>query len=463
MKHLAIDIGASGGRHIIGTVSNGQIALTEVYRFENKAAMQNGRLVWDSAHLFNEIIAGLKKCREANLVPDTLGVDTWGVDYALLDASDDLIGTTVCYRDKRTMGMDERLHQKLSASAHYALCGIAEQPFNTVYQLMTEEMRDAKTFLMMPDYLHFLLTGIKANEYTNASTTGLLNAATRTWDKTVLNAAGIDPALFSAPLLMPATPLGSLSDAVSKKVGFQALVIVPATHDTGSAFMAVPARDENAVYLSSGTWSLLGVESGAPLLGDAHRAAGFTNEGGYGNKIRFLKNIMGLWILQSLRKEWDNRYTFSEMAQMAENGKAYQGTFDANHPRFLAPGSMVLEINQALSESGHPLPANDSQLLYAVYQSLVICYANAVSDLEIMTGKRYTSLNIVGGGSQNGTLNQMIANGLKRPVFAGPAEGTALGNIIAQMLATGEVSSLQEAREMIKESFAIQTFLPEED
>lgn len=465
LKHLAIDIGASSGRHILGMVQNGQITLQEVHRFENRTLMKNGRLIWDTQHLFFEIITGLIKCREAGFVPDTLGIDTWAVDYALLDQDDQLIGDIAAYRDNRTQGMDQRLEQTLPFSAHYSRCGIAKQPFNTVYQLMSEDkntLQNAHTFLMMPDYLHFLLTGLKVNEYTNLSTTALLNAHTLLWDQFILKAAGLNPALFSAPLLHPAVPLGPLKKEIADKVGFHATVVLPATHDTGSAFMAVPAKDENAVYLSSGTWSLLGVENPSPILSGAALEAGFTNEGGYGGKIRLLKNIMGLWILQSLRREWEKRYSFSEMAEMALKGESYPGVFDANATRFLSPQSMLGEVNAALLENGYPPPKDDCELLYAVYQSLVVCYRDAVRGLKRLTGRNYTSLNIVGGGSQNAVLNQMIADGLKLPVYAGPAEGTALGNIIAQLIASGEIPSLKMAREMIRQSFDIQTFTPKE-
>lgn len=465
LKHLAIDIGASSGRHILGMVQNGQITLQEVYRFENRTLMKNGRLIWDTQHLFFEIITGLIKCREAGFVPNTLGIDTWAVDYALLDQDDQLIGDIAAYRDNRTQGMDQRLEQTLPFAAHYSRCGIAKQPFNTVYQLMSEDkntLQNAHTFLMMPDYLHFLLTGLKVNEYTNLSTTALLSAHTLLWDQFILKAAGLNPALFSAPLLHPAVPLGPLKKEIADKVGFHATVVLPATHDTGSAFMAVPAKDENAVYLSSGTWSLLGVENPSPILSGAALEAGFTNEGGYGGKIRLLKNIMGLWILQSLRREWEKQYSFSEMAEMALKGESYPGVFDANATRFLSPQSMLGEVNAALLENGYPPPKDDCELLYAVYQSLVVCYRDAVRGLKRLTGRTYTSLNIVGGGSQNAVLNQMIADGLKLPVYAGPAEGTALGNIIAQLIASGEILSLEMAREMIRQSFDIQTFTPKE-
>ena len=465
LKHLAVDIGASSGRLIVGEIKNGQFVLSEIHRFSNGAAKCGEHLVWESERLFSEILVGLKKCKAQNQIPATLGIDTWGVDYALLDKNDKLIGQTVAYRDERTKGLATQLEKTLPFNAHFNLCGIAKQPFNTVYQLMAEDkatLEEAKCFLMMPDYLNFLLTGLKANEYTNASTTGLLNAREQTWDKTVLAAAGINPSLFNAQLSSPATVLGPLKPEIAKEIGFELSVILPATHDTGSAYMAVPAKDENTVYLSSGTWSLLGLEIDTPLTDPGHAQAGFTNEGGYDKKIRFLKNIMGLWILQSIRAEWHDKYTFAEMADLAAQGACYQATFDANDASLMAPPSMLNAVTALIKKGGYALPENDSELLYAIYKSLALCYRDAVRDLQAMTKKAFTSMNIVGGGSNNKLLNQMIADALQIPVYAGPSEGTALGNLIAQMLATGEIDSLKTARAMIKTSFEIQKYIPKE-
>lgn len=457
LTHLAIDIGASSGRHIIGRLENGQIALKEMHRFENKTLQKAGHATWDTTHLYNEIIHGLQKCKALNYIPDTMGIDTWGVDYVLLDANNQIVGEAYAYRDHRTQGMDARLEKTLPFSEHFAHCGIAKQPFNTIYQLMATakcELEKADCFLMIPDYFHFLLTGVKANEYTNASTTAMLNAKTRTWDNRLLEAANIPAHLFSAPIRLPGTTLGPLTPEVASQVGFTCQVVLPATHDTGSAYIAVPKKDDYAITLSSGTWSLLGVDNDVPILTDESRIAGFTNEGGYDGSIRLLKNIMGLWILQSIRKEWGNRVSFAQMAETAKEGAHYPHLFDANDNRFLAPASMLQTIRDSLV----PPPQNDAELLYAVYHSLVACYQQAISDLEKMTAKRYTSLNIVGGGSQNKTLNEMIAKQTGLPVYAGPSEGTALGNIIVQMIATSEIASLQQARDLIARSQPIDLY-----
>lgn len=462
MCFLACDIGASSGRHILGSVwADGKIELKEIYRFDNGCTMKNGHLCWDVKALTHHVLEGLKAAKPYK--PVSFGVDTWAVDYVLLDEKNQIIGDTTAYRDGRTRGMDERLEQALPFDKHYALAGIAKQPFNTVYQLMTvpkEELARAKAFLMIPDYLHYLLTGKMCNEYTNASTTGMLNAKTPAWDARILEAAGLPSFLFNAPLCMPGTRLGRFLPDVEKEIGYPCQVVLPATHDTGSAFMAVPAKDENAMYLSSGTWSLLGVELDEPITSGASAKAGFTNEGGYGGKIRYLKNIMGLWILQCVRKEQGKRYTFAEMAELAQQNEAFDTCFDANDNRFLAPRRMIEEIRLALQEENKPLPSTDGELFACIYHSLVKCYRDAVYQLESVTGKKYTSMNIVGGGSQSRPLNQWTADTLGIPVYAGPAEGTALGNIVAQMLAAGLFPDLQAARQAIARSFDVEVYLP---
>lgn len=465
--HIAVDIGASSMRLMLGRTENGRLVLKELHRAENKIVTRNGHMCWDLERLYGEIINGLRACAELGERPESMGIDTWGVDYVLLDENDRPVGDTVAYRDGRTAGMDEELEKSLPYEKHYALTGIAKQSFNTVYQLMAqarenpEEINAARSFLMVPDYLGFLLTGCKRNEYTDASTTGLLNARTRDWDKTVLSAAGIPERLFSRAPAMPGERLGRLKPEICKLVGLELEVLLPAAHDTGSAYVAVPARDNDAVYLSSGTWSLLGVENDEPFTDLESLAAGFTNEGGATGKYRYLKNIMGLWILQRLRKETDERYTFAQMADMALAARAYAGRVDVNDARFLAPESMTDELHAALRENGAPEPKDFGELLACVYYSLAECYRDAVTALSGLVGRRFTSINIVGGGSQNAVLNQWTADATGLPVYAGPAEGTALGNILLQMIASGELSDIAEARALIKRSFDVRAYMPQ--
>ncbi len=461
-RYLAVDMGASTMRMILGWVENGSLQLQEVYRTANTQQTRGGHLCWNLNELFSGIVEGLKKCKELDMLPVSMGIDTWGVDYVLLDENGGILGDSVAYRDSRTEGMDAILEAKLPLKRHYAISGIAKQPYNTIYQLMAQlqehpEHKNARELLMVPCYLNYLLTGVKKNEYTICSTTGMLDAATGDWSQEILSAAGLPGHLFTEKPCAPGTVVGKLRPEIAEEVGFDVTVIVPAAHDTGSAFAAVPARDENAVYLSSGTWSLLGVENPVPNTTEAAMASGFTNEGGFGGKIRFLKNIMGLWILQSIHKELEGKYSFGEMAALAETADSYPGRVDVNDNRFLAPKNMTAEITAALKENGFEAPSLP-QLLACVNHGLADCYAAAIRDLEVMIGRKFTSVNIVGGGCQNAYLNRLTAQTTGLPVFAGPTEGTALGNLVVQMLNHHEFASLQEARNAIARSFEIKQY-----
>ncbi len=463
--HLAIDIGASGGRHILGWLEDGCIRTKEVYRFENGAAMKDGHLCWNMQALEQHVIQGLKACREAGCVPETMGIDTWAVDFALLDAQDKRLGDVVAYRDERVQGMDTLLEKTMPFAELYRRTGIAKQPFNTVYQLMAvlrehpEYREQAADFLLVPEYLSFLLTGKKAHEWTNVSTTALADAETHTWSAPVLEAAGLPEKLFRTPIVTPGTVVGTLLPSVRDAAGFDVQVILPATHDTGSAYMAVPARDERAAFLSSGTWSLLGTELAAPCTDEGSRGAGFTNEGGWGYTTRYLKNIMGMWMLQCLRHELGDRYSYAQMAEMAAQSD-YPAWINAADNRFLAPESMTAEVCDALREAGAPEPATPGDLYRAVTMGLAVCYRDSIREMEMHTGHSFTSINIVGGGSQNRTLNQMTASLTGLPVLAGPTEGTALGNLAAQMIAAGEVADLAAFRALLPCSFPIETYMP---
>ena len=458
---LAVDMGASGGRHILAHLEQGKIILEEIYRFDNGMVERDGHLCWQMDRLWEHVLKGMAACKAAGKVPVSMGIDTWGVDYVLLDKAGNLLGDTVAYRDGRTQGMDAKLEQTMPFAELYRRTGIAKQPFNTVYQLMAtppELLEQAEDFLMVPDYLHYRLTGVKANEYTEASTSGLLNALSREWDPEVLAAAGIPPRIFRRPV-MPGTNLGPILPEIAQRVGFSCDVVLPATHDTGSAFMAVPASSPNAVYLSSGTWSLLGVENDAPLTGADSLESGFTNEGGYDGKIRYLKNIMGMWMLQCVRNELEKRYSFGEMAQMAADAPETPWRVDVADNRFLAPKNMIAELQLAVTEQGGEeltLP----RLLRMVNLSLAEGYAKAIDQLEALTGKRFDTVHIVGGGSQNQTLNQMTADATGRTVVAGPTEGTALGNLMAQLIAGGAFADLAQAREAERASFDVTTYVP---
>lgn len=466
--YLAVDIGASSGRHILGHVEDGRMVLEEVYRFENTMEEAEGHLCWNVDSIFREIKRGLIKCREAGKIPVTMGIDTWGVDHVLLDGNDSILGLTYAYRDHRTDNMDTEVSKLISEQELYLRTGIQKQLFNSIYQLYAHKtqspgiLESARAFLMMPDYFNFLLTNVKSNEYTNATTTNLINAFTRDWDRELIDILGFPQRLFGK-LSMPKTVLGGFTPAIIEEVGFDCEVVLPATHDTGSAFLAVPAVDEDSFYISSGTWSLMGTEMPTPIISEDGRLANLTNEGGYDYRFRFLKNIMGLWIIQSIRKELDNKYSFDEMSRIAAQNEHFESRIDVNHSSFLSPRSMINAIKDYCIQTGQPLPGTEGELFHCVYASLAQSYAESLGQLEKLTGKRCSAINIVGGGSQNDYLNQLTANHTGRTVYAGPTEGTALGNLMVQMIGRGEFSDLFEARASIPRSFDIRWIEPDSE
>lgn len=462
--YLAIDIGASSGRHVLGTLQDGRILLEEIHRFSNGTVVKDGVLCWDLDALFIEIITGMKKCAALGKIPVSVGIDTWGVDFVLLDKDNKLLGDTVAYRDSRTDGMDAEVFQCVPEEELYTRTGIAKQSFNTIYQLMAVKnktpalLESADSLLLIPEYLHYLLCGIKKTEYTIATTTGLVNAAAKTWDDEIISRCGFPRKIFG-DLIPPGTVLGWLTEQVRNEVGFNCSVVLPPAHDTASAFLAVPAKDDTSVYISSGTWSLLGVERPEPITTESSRKAGFTNEGGYCYRFRYLKNIMGLWMIQSIRRELGESIGFPELAGMAK-ASDYQGLVDVNSKRFFAPESMINAVREECRGNGQPVPQHTGDILKCVYQSLARSYAQTVNELELLTGTRYTSINIVGGGCQDGYLNELTAEACCLPVYAGPVEGTALGNIVSQMINCGELRCVSDARKTISRSFDIRDAKP---
>lgn len=478
--HLAIDIGASSGRHILGHIEDGKMILEEIYRFDNSQIRKDGHDCWDIEALARNVVAGIAECRTLGKIPSTIGIDTWGVDFILL--ADDLTPCSdmVAYRDARTQGMDAVVAAALPLAELYARTGIQKQPFNTIYQLAAlkkehpEQLAKAAHFLMVPDYLNFVLSGKIANEYTNASTTNLLDARAKNWDFALIDRLDLPRRIFGE-LQMPGTVLGGLAPAIQAEVGFDAQVVLPATHDTGSAFLAVPARDDRAVYISSGTWSLLGVENAEPITTSESQAANFTNEGGAWHRFRYLKNIMGLWMIQSIRRELNGveyvegkgahadwtltdyeqgrTYSFNDLETAARGAAAFAGRVDANDARFLSPASMIAEVVAAADVK----PTTVGELMQCVYQSLAACYADAIANLSKLTGKTYTSINIVGGGSKDGYLNALTRTATGLDVFAGPTEGTAIGNLVIQFIVGGESRDLADARATIRRSFDVKS------
>ena len=460
--YLAIDIGASSGRHIIAELVDGKIVLEEVYRFWNGMDNKDGSLCWDVDRLFKEILTGLKKCKEIGKIPSYMGIDTWGVDYVLLDKDDKILGKTYGYRDSRTNGMDEKVYEIISEKDLYKRTGIQKAIFNTIYQLMAvkqnnpEHMEAAETLLMIPDYFNFKLTGVKLAEYTETSTGQLLNPETKDWDYELIDMLGYNRRMF-CKVTKPGTKVGNFTADVQKEVGFDCEVILPATHDTGSAVLAVPTNDDNAIYISSGTWSLLGVERMEADCSLESMEENFTNEGGYDYRFRYLKNIMGLWMIQSVKKEFEEDLSFGEICAMASK-ETISSIVDCNDDCFLAPKSMIKAVQDFCANTGQQVPETVGEIASVIYNSLAKCYGDTIKGLEKVTGKTYDRIHVVGGGSNAGYLNELTAKYTGKDVYAGPTEATALGNLAVQMMYSGELGGLVEARNCIRNSFEIKEY-----
>lgn len=461
--YLAIDIGASSGRHILGSVEDGTIKLEEIYRFENGISKIGNEYCWNIEQLFKDIKTGIKKCKEMGKIPKSIGIDTWAVDFVLLDENDDLLGNAVAYRDDRTEGMMEEAFKIIPQDMMYLYTGIQFQRFNTVYQLLSikksnpEILDKAKTFLMVPDYLNFLLTGKKVNEYTNASSTQLVNSFDRTWDTKVLADLGINKDIFRE-IKLPKTSLGNLRNELVDEFGFDMEVILPATHDTGSAFISSVCNDSESIYLSSGTWSLIGVENRFPICVPQAMEYNFTNEGGIDYRYRFLKNIMGLWVIQEVRRNLENKYSFAELVDLAREYTNFYSIVDVDDDRFLKPDNMIEEIKLYCAETNQKVPQEIGEIAMCVFNSLAHCYKKAVSNLEEIFEKEFKRINIFGGGCQNNLLNELVAKVTGKEVLAGPVEATAIGNLVAQFISKNVFKDLGEARQVIRDSFEIKIF-----
>lgn len=451
MYHLAIDIGASSGRHIIGSISDGQLVFEEIYRFDNGIKNENGTLVWDIQNLFAQVKAGIARCKEMGKLPQTVAIDTWGVDYVLLDSIKKEIMPAVSYRDSRTENAARELAKILPQSVLYSKTGIQKQNYNTIYQLYCDKQSGkldrASHFLMMPEYLSFKLTGVIKNEYTNATTTNLVNAETKRWDSEILDTLGINKDIF-CQLSQPCTPVGGFSKDIEDELGFNAKVILCPSHDTASAVAACPV-DDSSVYISSGTWSLIGTENLQPVLNEAALKANFTNEGGIEYRFRFLKNIIGMWLFQNIRKDLDKRYTYDEMMNMAMESDFTQ-RIDPTDDMFLAPDNMIETVRGYLGKPDLPI----GDVLSSVYHSLAYSYDKAVKEIESISNKEINSIHIVGGGSKDAYLNRLTARYTGKKVCIGLMEATATGNIISQMM-YAQNKTLTQMREIIKKTFNI--------
>ncbi|MFC7678387.1 rhamnulokinase [Paenibacillus sp. GCM10028914] len=460
----AIDIGASSGRLILGYLEDGLMKLDEIHRFENRIVKKGDFFCWEVDKLFQEIITGLKKCKELGIKLDSIGIDTWAVDFVLLDEADQLITEAVSYRDPRTNGMMEEVFKLIPKDELYLRTGIQFQKFNTIYQLYSikkeqpEILEKAKSFLTIPDYFNFLLTGKKANEYTNATSTQLVNAISKTWDLDILDVIGMNKDIFQE-IPPPKTILGSLKEEWVSELGADITVVLPATHDTGSAVIAVPEENET-IYISSGTWSLIGTETDSPICTNKARDYNFTNEGGINDQYRFLKNIMGLWMIQEVKRVYNDQYSFADLIDLAREVKDFKAIVNVNDDRFLRPDNMVQEIINYCLETGQSVPSSPGEIAKCVFESLAESYLEAVIEIEEILEKRFEKINVIGGGCQNEILNQLIADVSNKEVYAGPVEATAIGNIAAQLMALGIIKDIKEARAIIKASFEVKQYKP---
>lgn len=449
--YLAIDIGASSGRHILGHIENDMLCLEEIYRFDNNIKNENGTLIWDIDNLFSEVKAGIAKCNQLGKLPKTVAIDTWGVDYVLLDEYNKEVLHAVSYRDSRTQESSKAVGEIITQEELYSRTGIQKQSFNTIYQLYADKLSGkldkAKHFLMMPEYLSFKLTGEMKNEYTNATTTNLVNAESKQWDKHILDKLGLPEDIF-LPLSVPGTVVGDFTEEVKKEVGFDSTVILCPSHDTASAVAACPV-DGESVYISSGTWSLIGTENSVPVLSEKALEANFTNEGGIEYRFRFLKNIMGMWLFQNIRRNINKELTYDEMMMLAMES-SFTEKINPNAPEFLAPENMIEAVKNYLGKPDLSL----SDVLSGVYHSLADSYRKAVEEIESISGKEIKSIHIVGGGSKDKYLNKLTAEYTGKKVFTGLMEATATGNLLSQIMYDKKIT-LTEAREIIKRTFDV--------
>lgn len=449
---MAIDIGASSGRHVLAEVVNNDIKIDVIYRFENHPVERSGAFVWDIDALVLHVIEGLKRAFERGKCPQAIGIDTFGVDYVLLDKNNRVLGDVFAYRDHRNFSARKAFSSQLNESIQYQMTGIQPLVFNTIYQLFadrqTGKLAQADKIMMLPCYLGYALTGVFQNEYTISSTSGLLHAKTGMWDPTLCGLLGIDKSQFGR-MVFPGDIIGPLTPTIAKQVGYNTTVMAVSSHDTASAVIGSLADDETA-YLSSGTWSLIGVLEEKPILTEEARLHGFTNEGNDGRKIRFLKNIMGLWMVQETRREAGDRQSYQEIVKLAEAAEDYPGIVNVTDEAFLSPKSMRETILAKLEENGYPKPKTEGELYYSLFHSLALAYRDAVNEIEEITKRSIQKINIVGGGSQNRLLNRLTEKYCRRLVIAGPVEATALGNILVQMRSSGLITDISETKEYVK-------------
>jgi len=471
-SYLAIDMGASSGRHIVGHFDGKRLNLEEVYRFENGSVEMAGNLYWNFPGQWGHVAAGLQAA--GALYSDkivSVGVDTWGVDFGLLGRNDTLLGIPACYRDPRTDGAMERAFETVSREKIFANTGLQFMQFNTLYQLLAMKwanspiLDNAERFLMMPDLFHWLLSGVKANEFTNSTTTQFYNPLTCDWAKEMLEKFGLPTHIF-APVTPPGTVLGKLTPNIVKASGLSAAnVVLPGTHDTASAVMAVPVgQASNWCYISLGTWALLGVETKEPIVNDQVAAFNFTNEGGVGSTMRLLKNISGLWLIQECRRNWNQsgrNWDWEHLNALAANAPSLVSFINPDEREFLSPTDMPEAIRQYCKRTGQAVPQTEGAILRCALESIAMKFRTTLEMCESLIGNRIETVHIVGGGTKNRQLCQAAADACGRRVVAGPIEATAIGNLMMQAVAAGDVRDIPQAREVIRESFDVVEYVPQ--
>lgn len=465
---VACDLGAESGRVMLGRLSAGKLELEEVHRFPNAPVSVMGSMRWDVLGLFREMKVGLKKVAERGVAVTSLSVDSWGVDYVWVGAGQPMLAPPYIYRDVRIDAAAEAALAKVDAARIYGETGIQFMNFNTVFQLFADMQNSAKLvgvadqFLCIADYFNFLFSGVGRAEESLASTTQIYNPVQRGWSEDLIGAFGVPRSVF--PQIVPSgTRLGALLPEVCEETGLaDTSVVATCSHDTGAAVAAVPAElNDRWAFLSSGTWSLIGVELDSPLVTPEAREANFTNEGGYGGTTRFLKNIVGLWILQESRRTWERAgqvYSYAELTRLAAESEPLVSLINPDDPRFLKPGDMPARIAEFCRETGQPVPEGAGAITRCILESLALLYRSTLSSLESITGRKIDVLHIVGGGSQSELLNQFAADATGRTVVAGPVEATAIGNILIQAITAGELTSLDDLRGCVRKSFPTTTY-----
>jgi len=467
MKVLAFDFGASSGRAILGSLENGKIVLEEVHRFDNEPVMINDGFYWDLARLFHEVKQGIRKVKDVDFA--SIGVDTWGVDYALISKSGKLLSNPYHYRDDRTEKPIEELKKQISTKELYNKTGIQDMPFNTIYQLLADKSQRndiygiTDKFVMMPELFGYLLTGRIYGEKSTASTSALLEPYTKEWNWKLIDEVGLNRDIFPE-LLEPGTKVGKLKDEICTELEIDAKdVIAVAGHDTASAIAAVPASEDSFVYISCGTWSLFGTELKSPCITEKSAELDITNETGYDNTTRFLKNIIGLWIIQETRRQFKRdgkEYSYADMEKMAREATPFKCFIDPDDPLFMPPGNQVQRIKDYCKKTGQAVPETDGEVVRCIYESLALKYKHTFNSLKDCTGSDFKAIHMVGGGTKDGFLCQMTADATKVPVIAGPIEATAAGNVAVQLIAAGEIKDLKEARRIIADSFDVVHYKP---